>query len=292
MVLIARGLDRRDESVRRLPRVTFQPVGMDDVERLSQAFAGCHAVAHCAGINREIGNETYRRVHILGTENVISAAKRAQVQKIVLLSFLRARPDCGSGYHESKWAAEELVRSSGLDYTVIKAGIIYGKGDHMLDHLSHALHTLPVFALVGMKDCLIRPLAVEDLIEVLRACLVEGRLSRKTASLTGPEELAFGEALRRVGKVLAKRPRVFRAPVFLHYFSAWCFELLMTVPLISIAQVRILSEGIVSPLPGSDELPADLVPQTRFTDGQILRGLPAPASFGLGDLRCFGKRAR
>jgi len=73
------------------------------------------------------------------------------VKRILLMSFLRARPNCNSPYHESKWAAEEIVRQSGLDYTIFKAGIVYGRGDHMLDHLSHALHTLPFFATVGLR---------------------------------------------------------------------------------------------------------------------------------------------
>jgi len=41
------------------------------------------------------------------------------------------------------------VRRSGLDYTIFKCGVIYGKGDHMLDHLSHAFYTFPMFAFVG-----------------------------------------------------------------------------------------------------------------------------------------------
>ena len=45
---------------------------------------------------------------------------------MALLSFLRARAHCGSGYHQSKWAAEEIVRGSGLDYTILKAGVIHG----------------------------------------------------------------------------------------------------------------------------------------------------------------------
>ena len=40
------------------------------------------------------------------------------------------------------------MRASGLDYTVFKPGVIYGRGDHMLDHLSHALHTFPIFGFV------------------------------------------------------------------------------------------------------------------------------------------------
>src|SRR5205807_1301402 len=134
-----------------LDRTEFYPIGTDNIESLSKAFDGCDAIAHFAGINREIGDQTYKRVHIDGTRNVVTAAKRANVRKILCLSFLRARPNCGSSYHESKWEAEEIVRSSGLDYTILKSGMIYGKGDHMLDHLSHSLHTMPLLALVGMK---------------------------------------------------------------------------------------------------------------------------------------------
>src|SRR4051812_27504335 len=87
-------------------------VAIDDVDALAAAFEGCEVVAHCAGINREIGSQTYQRVHIDGTRAVVEAARRAGVKRIVMLSFLRARPDCDSPYHESKWAAEELVRGS------------------------------------------------------------------------------------------------------------------------------------------------------------------------------------
>ena len=162
VVLIARGKDSRDPAIRSLANATFVPVGTGSVEQLAQAFAGCDAVAHCAGINREIGEQTYQRVHVRGTQNVVDAARTAGVRKILLLSFLRARPSCGSAYHESKWAAEEIMRNSGLDFTVIKAGMIYGKGDHMLDHLTHALHSFPLFARVGLKEKPIRPVAVED----------------------------------------------------------------------------------------------------------------------------------
>jgi len=131
-------------------------VDTSDVDALARAFEGCEVVAHCAGINREIGDQTYQRVHIEGTANVIEAAKRAGVRKVIILSFLRARPDCGSPYHESKWAAEDLIRGSGLDYTILKAGTIYGRGDYLIDHLSHTVQTLPLFATVGFHEKPIR----------------------------------------------------------------------------------------------------------------------------------------
>jgi NADH dehydrogenase len=255
VVLIARGLDDRAGSMRDLPNTRFFASDLSNVTDLSRAFSACGAVSHCAGINREIGNQTYQRVHADGTRHVVEAARLAGVGKIALLSFLRARPDCGSGYHESKWAAEEIFRKSGLDFTILKAGVIYGRGDHMLDHLSHALFTFPVFATVGFDDKPICPLAVDDLARILKAILVEDRLSRQTVAVLGPEEMPLSEAVRRVARVVCKRPLCLPMPVWFHYTLARLLEATMTIPLASRAQVRILSEGIVEPLPRAPLFP-------------------------------------
>ncbi len=258
---------------------------LDDIDQLTKAVTGCKAVAHCAGINREIGDQTYARVHVEGTRKVVDAARKAGVEKIVLMSFLRARPQCGSPYHESKWEAEEIVRNSALDYTIIKAGVVYGRGDHMLDHLSHALHTFPLFGLVGVKEKSIRPLAVEDLVHVMRAALVDRRMKRQTIALLGPEEIYLSEAVRRVAEVVGKQPLMIRLPIFCHQLMASFFERTMRVPLVSLAQVRILAEGVVEPGSPVVPLPYDLVPTRRFTIEQIRSGLPHPKPFCVGDLR-------
>ena len=286
VVLVARGSDRRDESVRALAGTRFCEADLSDVGVLAAAFEGCDAVAHCAGINREIGKQTYRRVHVEGTSNVVSAARKAGVPRLLMLSFLRARPNCGSPYHESKWAAEEFVRNSGLDYTILKAGMMYGRGDHMLDHLSHSMFTQPFIATVGFREKSIRPIAVEDAIEVIVAALVNGRLSRQTVSVLGPEALTLSVAVRRVAQAVGRRVWLIPFPVALQYLLARGFERAMRIPLVARAQVRILSEGLTEPAPYADPLPADLQPARRFTLDQIRAGLPEPGRFGLRDLRC------
>ncbi|MCZ6689091.1 MAG: NAD(P)H-binding protein [Planctomycetota bacterium] len=291
VVLISRGIDRRDEDIRTLPGSTLAPIGIGDETKLTEAFAGCDGVAHCAGINREMGEQTYRRVHVEGTRNVVNAARRAGVGKVLLLSFLRARPDCGSPYHESKWAAEEIVRSSGLDYTVIKSGVIYGRGDHMLDHLSRAFHTFPIFGLVGFRALPMRPVAIEEVGRVLEASLIDGDLSRSTVAVLGPEELTMPEAVRRVADVVGERPRMIPLPVALHRLIGWVCERAMTIPLVSLAQVRILTEGLVEPHPPCDPLPDRLRPKLSFSEEQIRRGLPAPGRFGWSDLRWCARRS-
>jgi uncharacterized protein YbjT (DUF2867 family) len=285
VVLIARGIDNRDTAVRAQPGIIHCSVNVADAEALAAAIDGCDSIAHCAGINREIGAQTYDRVHVQGTAAVVEAARRTGTRKIALLSFLRARPACGSPYHESKWRAEELVRQSGVDFTVLKAGMIFGRGDHMIDHLSHTAYTLPLFATVGWTEPPIRPVAVQDVVDVLRAALVDGRLTRQTVAVVGPETLRLSDAVRRVASVVGRRVLVVRSPQWIHYPLSLLFESTMKIPLVAKAQVRILSEGVTEALPFADGLPADLTPQTPLNADTIREALPAPGPFTPKDLR-------
>src|SRR5262245_28998471 len=278
VVVIARGEDRRDTGIRSLTGATFVSCATDDESRLVTAFAGCEGVAHCAGINRERGEQTYERVHVRGTAAVVKAARTAGVRRLVLVSFLRARPNCGSAYHESKWAAEEIVRGSGLEYTVLKEGITYGPGDHMLDHLSRTVRLLPVFATVGVPERPLRPIAVADTVRVMTAALIDGRLANQTVAVTGPEEIPLSEVVRRVAHAMGRHVVLIPAPVFAHYALAWALERAFSTPLVSLAQVRMLAEGISEPLPPCDRLPEDLAPRIRLTADVIRAGVTRPSS--------------
>ena len=63
------------------------------------------------------------------------------------------------------------------------------------------------------------------------------------------------------------------------------FEQFMKVPLTSLAQIRILSEGVVEPGSPVVPVPYDLVPTRRFTTEQIRNSLPQAGPFCVGDLR-------
>ncbi|MCS5723411.1 NAD(P)H-binding protein [Herbiconiux sp. CPCC 203407] len=258
-------------------------VEIDDVDALAAAFEGCDAVAHCAGINREIGEQTFQRVHVEGTRAVVEAAQRAGVKRIVMLSFLRARPGTGSAYHETKWAAEELIRSSGLDHTILKSGMIYGPGDHMIDHVTKAVRTWPVFGTVGYTEKKVRPIPVHDAVGVLLAAL-DGRIPDPTVAVMGAEELELGAAVRRIAGVAGRRPLYVPLPVWAIKALAQLTEWVMVTPLVAKAQARMLAEGVNESAPFAPEPPAGIRPSSLFTEDLIRAALPA-GRFGLQDLR-------
>jgi NADH dehydrogenase len=273
VVLIARGFYSRGEQIHADQNLTFVRADVTDTSALSHAFAGCTAMVQCAGTSQD-SSQTFQQVHVEGARSAVIAARQAGVRKFVLVSYLHARPDIGSDYHRTKWEGEEIVRSSGLDYTILKAGLVYGTGDHLLHNLGHLLRRLPVFATVGIRERTVRLVAVEDLVTVIRAALTDDRLSNRTVAVVGPEEFPFSSAARRIAKAMGKPfLLVLPFPVFAQRLLAWV-SARMPRPLISASQVQMLADGISVPLPDSEMLPADLAPTTRFTEEQILKGLP------------------
>jgi predicted DCC family thiol-disulfide oxidoreductase YuxK len=90
---------------------------------------------------------------------------------------------------------------------------------------------------------------------------------------------------RLVAKVIGKQRPFLPVPLAFHFGLAWGAEHSMTVPLIALAQVRILKEEVVEPSRAPDVLPSDLTPTTPFDEDSIRAGLPAPGPIALADFR-------
>ena len=286
-VLLARGEDHRNEDLLDRSDVQLFEAGVGDTPSLREAFTGCEVVAHLAGINHERGEQTYQSVHVDGTENVVEAAIEANVSKLVLTSYLRARPDCGCGYHESKWEAETIVRRSGLEYTVLKPGVIYGPGDQMTRSVVRALSTAPVFPRIGFGERSIRPVAIDDVVDVLCAAIVDRRLSNSTVPIVGPEELSVSELVKRIGETIDRRPLFVPVPVRMLLLGSRIQEAVLETPLVTTAGVRMLAEGPTAPVPASicDPLPKDLQATRSFSPERIEAALPRKEPIGLDDIR-------
>jgi len=274
VIVIARGLYKRNAQP--IEGATFLALDANNTDKLQEAFRGCDAVAHCAGTSVQDENQTFQKLHVEGTRSAVNAAERAGVKKFVLVSYLTVRPNVNSEYHTTKWQGEEIVRASKLNFTILKAGLIYGQGDHLLNNLSNLFRKMPVFATVGMIEKTVRLIAVEDLVSVIRACLVDvNRLSRQTVAVLGPEEFPFSTAARRISKAMGKPFLiVLPFPVIFQRMLAWFSERFMPKPLVTKSQVQMLADGISKPQADSQMLPDDLAPKTLFNEEQIKKGLP------------------
>ena len=273
VIVIARGQYKRN--MQPIEGTSLMTLDINDTDNLTKAFEGCDAVVHCAGTSVEDAKQTFHRLHVEGTRSAVTAAEDARVKKFILISYLNVRPNVKSEYHTTKWQGEEIVRASKLNFTILKAGLVYGQGDHLLNNLSNLFRKMPVFAAVGLREKTVRLVAVEDLVEVIGAALDENRFVRQTVAVLGPEEFPFSQAARQIAKAMGKPSLiVLPFPVFFHRILAFISERFMPKPLITKSQVQMLADGISQPTLESVPLPEDLKPKTFFTEEQIRKGLP------------------
>jgi NADH dehydrogenase len=177
-------------------------------EGLGMLVDGKDAVIHLVGIIREAGGNTFDGVHRKGTENVIREAKNAGVRKLVHMSALGTRVNAVSAYHQSKWAGEEAVRSSGLDWTIFRPAIIFGPGDSFINMLADMMMKSPVMPVFGGGKNLMQPVYVDDVARAFSEAVAQSWSTGRVYELGGPNVISFKGILKTISYVIDKK-RVF-----------------------------------------------------------------------------------
>lgn len=138
-----------------------------NLDSLTQAVDGVSAVVHLAALLRSPDSDLIWRVNLEGTRNLIAAVRaHAPEARFILASTSLVYPDDlprpsreddelapVAAYPASKVAAERELRDSGLTWSVLRLGFVYGDGDQHLQaaprlfslwhwHPARALHLI------------------------------------------------------------------------------------------------------------------------------------------------------
>lgn len=205
---------------------------LNDERGLRAAMAGVDTVYHLAGVERRGAYADLMAVDIQGTQAVLNAAKDAGVGRFFFLSHLGA--DRASAYpvFKAKAIAEEFVRRSGVDYTILRTALVFGPNDGFTTGLAQLLQVIPFFFLVpGEGDTLLQPLWVEDLVTALLWALDDDATRNQMYSLGGPEYLTFNDVLGLVmEKLRLQRTPVHLKPPYLRAFTVLLETLFPSLP--------------------------------------------------------------
>ena len=197
----ARALARRPQDERQ--GVTWIEGALDRPERLEQLLDGTEAVVHVAGVINAPDAAAFEAGNVAGTAAVIAAAKRTGTRRFIHVSSLAAREPELSVYGATKARSEELVSSSGLDWSIVRPPAVYGPGDR---------ETLDLFKMARSGLILLPPagrlslIHVDDLGRLLlrlaasaeaSGLLVEPDDGREGGWTHGEFGRAIGEALGR-----------------------------------------------------------------------------------------------
>ncbi len=229
-----------------------------DASSVAGALGGCDAVIHLVGIISEVGKQTFENMHVRATENVVRAAQSAGVQRYVHMSALGTRPNANSRYHQTKWTAEQFVRSSGLDWTIFRPSIIYGQGDKFVNMFMSMARFSPVLPVIGGQATKFQPVAVQDVASCFVKALAEPRAIGQTFDLCGPDTFTLQEILKIALGITGRRRLIIKIPYGIARAQAALFEfifprLLGKAPPLTRDQLLMLQEhNVGNPQPAID----------------------------------------
>jgi uncharacterized protein YbjT (DUF2867 family) len=201
------------------PRLTLVQGHIHDGNAPAQLVTGADVCINLLGIIREVqegpyGGQTFARIHVDATQVLLTACAAQGVRRFVQMSALGVAPDGRAAYQRTKFEAELLVRRSGLDWTIIRPGMIHGpQGEFTQMVRGWAMGSIspywfmPYFTRlvehddgialgrISFEPARVAPVRVEDVARAFVASLSVADSIGEIYNITGPESLGWDKML-------------------------------------------------------------------------------------------------
>jgi uncharacterized protein YbjT (DUF2867 family) len=171
----------------------------DSARELSRALPGTEALVHVAGIEH--------------APSVVEAARGSQVQRLVMVGSTSAHSayEFRSG---PKRRMEEVVKGSGLDWTIVRPTMIYGsERDKNVHRLLRFLDRSPVFPIFGPGTNLWQPVFHDDCARGVYEALIRPAAIGRAYDLPGASPLPYATLVETAAHALGREPRLVRLPL-------------------------------------------------------------------------------
>ena len=233
-----------------------------DATVVRRAMQGCDAVVHLAAVAIERHGQTYEDVNARGTEHVLDAMRAGDVRRLVHMSQNFAASTSPHRFLRSKGMAEDAVRASDTEWTILRPSVIFGREDEFVNVLARLVRLSPlVYPLPGGGASRFQPVAVDDVASVVAGALENNATVARSYGLGGPARLTLRQMVERVLVAMdAKR-------------------LLLPVPTTVLRPLVAMAQRLLPNPPVTTEL-LDLLAVDNVVDGNALREtfgiLPTP----------------
>lgn len=194
-------------------RVQIALGDLADPPSFRNALRGVDTVVHLAAAIRDQPRGSIEELNGIATWRLVRAAQNVGAERFVFFSALDASPHHRTRFHRAKALAEQAVKESELDWTVLAPSIVYAPGDRWLTMLER-LSLAPMMPVSGMGRARFQPIWAEDAAACALAVLREQakKHSSKRYELAGPQTLTHLEIVALVLEALARPRPLVRVP--------------------------------------------------------------------------------
>ena len=243
-----RGFVRDEAKARRRLPASGYTLAVGDTTRpatLDAALAGVETIIHTAFItaDRKPGpGVNYYDTNVQGTKNLVAAAQRAGVRRIIELGGLGTKHDTPGSYMEGRYLADQAIKESGLGWSILGPSIQFGTGSAFFTGLAALVRSAPVVPMVGDGSRRFQPIWVEDVVTcILKMAHEPEQYNGKVIEVGGPSIYTYAQILDFIMQNLGTKKLKVPGPVPFVAIGAALMEAVLSKPPITRAAVQLFS---------------------------------------------------
>ncbi len=183
-------------------RLEIHPLAFDNPDALARSLQGATVLHNTYWVRFNHRLFTFEQA-VANTKRLFDAARQAGVQRIVHVSILNAEKADDLAYYKGKHELEGALRASGIPHSILRPGVLFGRGDILVNNIAWLLRRFPIFGLFGDGSYKLRPLHVDDMAALMHAhAAMTGNLS---ADAVGPETFTFRALVEQTAQIIGVR---------------------------------------------------------------------------------------
>jgi nucleoside-diphosphate-sugar epimerase len=152
--------------------------------------------------------------HTYLLETFLKTAARAGLKRVIFISSTTVLIPLESRIKSQKIKSENLIKKSGLDYTILRPSMIYGsEDDPNFSKMIKFIKDKGFFMTFGDGNNLIQPIYIEDVAGSVSSIINNKKTYKKTYNIAGKNPLKYNGMLEIVKEKLKKKFRVIKLPL-------------------------------------------------------------------------------
>lgn len=256
-----------DFSWRSHPRVQVQEGDLQHPEQIGKAVAGIDVVYYLVHSMIAANDEYAQRDRELA-ENFVAAIDQSTCRQIVYLGGLgELGPDL-SRHLQSRREVAEILNTSSVPVTVLRAAMIIGSGSASFEILRYLVERLPIMITPKWVNVETQPIAIRDVLRYLVECIDQEEAKGRTIDIGGSDVMTYRALMQVMAKSIGLPRRVILpVPVLTPRLSSLWISFVTPV---GSAIGRPLAEGLRNRTVCRNDLAQVLMPGPRFNVQQAI----------------------
>ena len=189
---------------------------------LALHFQPDDSVINLIGILNEKGfnGKGFDKAHVETTQAIVDACQKSGLKRYLHMSALHASTRGPSHYLISKAKAEDLVKLSGLNFTIFRPSVIFCADDSFTNRFAQLLKLIPFVFPLACPDSRFQPISIDDVGQCFVQSLTMPDTVNQAYDLCGPDIFTLSVIVELIAKTMNKKRKIIGLSDTLSKFQA------------------------------------------------------------------------